>query len=95
MVDKATMRQRRPAPRPPGAPWRIESRYPLFEIFRTEYIAKTSGYSKPYLRQIALGTVGIPDKLVHHMLLATLWSVEQLFGPTFLKEWKTDHPKAK
>ena len=81
--------------RPEGEIWRNTSPFPLFEIFRPEYIAKTCGYSKNYLRGFAVGRVAIPDKLVEEMTKQTGWTVEQLFGPEFLKEWRVDHPKAK
>ena len=65
------------------------------EIFRPEYIIKICGYSKAYLRSFAVGRVAIPNKLVEEMTKHTGWTVEQLFGPEFLKEWREDHPKAK
>ena len=97
MPPQVTMRQNPKAPkgRAPGTPWRKGSKYPLFEIFRTEYIALTSEYSKPYLRRISFGAIGVPDHLVDTMQAATSWTIECLFGPDFLKEWKTDHPRAK
>lgn len=97
MPPQVTMRQNPKAPkgRAPGAPWRKGSKYPLFEIFRTEYIALVSEYSKPYLRRISFGAIGVPDRLVDTMQGATSWSVERLFGPEFLKEWRKDHPRAK
>ena len=97
MPEETTMRQNAKVPkgRAPGAPWRKGSKYPLFDIFRSEYIALTSEYSKPYLRRIAFGAIRVPDQLVDSMLEATTWSVERLFGPDFLTQWKTDHPRAK
>ncbi len=78
-----------------GEIFRFESQFPLFEIFRPEYIIKICGYSKAYLRSFAVGRVAIPNKLVEEMTKHTGWTVEQLFGPEFLKEWREDHPKAK
>ena len=96
MPNETQMRQVHKARgRESGAPWRIDSKYPFFEIFRAEYVSQISGYSKPYLRRIAFGAVGVPDRLVISMQLATGWTIDYLFGSEFLKEWQVDHPKAK
>ncbi len=80
--------------RAPGDPFRNDSIYPLFDIFRADYIKNVTGYSKLYIRGFAAGRERIPDKLVEGMTMSTGWSVERLFGPEFLKEWQTDHKDA-
>jgi len=83
------------AGRPDGAPWRTASNFPLFEVFRGEYINDVSKYSRPYLRQMAVGRTPIPDRLVITMQKQTGWTVERLFGAEFLGEWRVDHKNAK
>ena len=96
MTSNTPMRQSggKPFQRAPGAPWRTESRYPIFEIFRGPVIAAVSDYSETYLREIAVGRAPVPDKLVDTMQEYTGWSVDRLFGSEFLKEWRDDHPGA-